>query len=216
MKRTVLLIGILIVTATLLLIYAVASHPSKKREPEIKLPLTVSPGPINDTILSFSPDYVMLSTSEAASIDIKIDTGRNQITGVQVELAYDPEVFTDIKIEPGTFFPQANVLLNNNDKKSGRYSYALVLPPTTPPLTGSGTVAKVSLKKFANVSNTQSPTALTILPKSLVSAIGVEGSVLRETKSATIVFMPSSLPDPDTVSNEKPNVGTYEGVPIAP
>ncbi len=198
MKRTVMLIIFLIFAASILLIYAISSQPVSKPALDINISPTqtvsVTTTSSADSSLYFSPDYIELSTSDSASLDIMINSGKNQITGIQLEIGYDPEVFSEIILTPGKFLPQATVLLNENDEKNGRVSYALVLPPSVLPISGTGTVVNVRLTKSTDVSDASNPTTISILPKSLVSAIGIEGSVLREVKNASVVYVSSSGP----------------------
>ena len=149
-------------------------------------PPSASPAAAADTTLLFSPDYLDLTATDSASFAINISTGRNKITGVQLEIAYDPKILSIVSLTPGTFFPTPNILLNTIDSETGRISYALVLQPSQAPLFGSGTVARLQLKQNFSGGNLSSQTTLTLLQKSLVSALGIDGSVLRETKSATI------------------------------
>jgi len=193
MKRTVLLIITLIILATALLIYAVSVNPSKKPTP-ITLPPTAIISPSEsaaDTILFLSPENTVLQKNGNIMLDVQINTGKNQLTGVQLEIAYDPELLTNILITPGSFFPTHNILLNNIDRETGRISYAIVIPPTSKPISGTGIVAKIQARKSVNTSSI-SQTGISILPKSLVSQIGVEGSVLKETKNASITFLSAS------------------------
>lgn len=191
MKRTVILIIILIIVASGLLFYALSIN-FKPQMPKSQLTPSVSPSltPVADTSLFITPEYVTLS-SNSASFEINVDTGSNEITGVQLEIAYDPKIIKNMEIQPGDIFRTPTILLNQNDEKTGRISYALVLSPSQQPVTGTGIVATLILNTYPE-SDTVVQTNITILPKSLVSAIGVDGSVLRDIKNATINFSPSS------------------------
>lgn len=207
MKRTAVLIVFLIIVTSILLIYAFNAQFEKKPAPNIIISPTqtssLTPASHADTSLYFSPEYIELSTSNSASLDLMINSGKNQITGIQLEIGYDPVVFSDITLTPGSFLPQANVLLNKNDTENGRISYALVLPPSVSPIRGTGIVAKLKLVKQIAVENASNPTTISILPKSLVSAIGIEGSVLLETKNANILYISSTIPvSPQTQTSE--------------
>lgn len=210
MKRTVLLVIILLIIASLLLFYAISINPTKKQtsipNPSKIIPTIPTKSPA-ETSLIITPELKTVKENEVFNLNIQIDTGTNQITGVQLEIAYDPDILTDVKIDKGTFFPNPNILLNNIDNETGRISYALVIPPATSPLSGTGTVAIISAMKSSK-SNILSESAVSILPKSLVSQIGTEGSVLNTTRNALLVFSSSSsanisLPPVNNPSNMK-------------
>lgn len=144
----------------------------------------VSPTPIASTLLSFAPSDDTFDGSGNITLNVEIDTGYNQVTGVQLELGYDPEVINILDIEPGPFLPSAVELLNNQEI-AGRHSYMIGLPPSQNPVNGKGIVAKIVLQR--NPAPTQkNQTTLSIMPKSLVTSLGIEGSVLKQADSITL------------------------------
>ena len=66
-----------------------------------------------------------LSGANTYSLPIIINTGANNVTAVQLELAFDPSILTDVNMNPSSFFEDPAVLLNRIDSKQGRISYAL-------------------------------------------------------------------------------------------
>lgn len=205
MRRTGILIAVLMLLAALLLAAALLSPQLRTRTPSQDI-ARITPTPTADTRLSFSPEVTSLISSSTATIDVVIDTGVNKVTGVQLEIAYDPSVLTSITLEPGTFLSKPLVLLNKEDTKNGRISYALGVSPAEEPAEGSGTVAKITIKKKLTLPTGTQQTSLRLLPKSLVSEIGVEGSVLSQTKDATIVL---------GTNNSQVNTGSESSVPVS-
>jgi hypothetical protein len=184
MKKTVLLIMLLMITAVTLLFFALTAP--RQQIDQSKRISSPAPTPVANTVLSFSPRIVQFDASGNASVDITIDTGYNKVTGVQLELGYDADVLTNVQVSPGTFLPSAVVLLENN-AVPGRYSYMLGLAPSKNPISGVGTIATVRFQRnINNQEKTQS--MLTIMPKSLVTSLGIEGTVLKKADSLTITL----------------------------
>ena len=175
-KRTLYLIIVLFLTALGLMFIAQLTPYPKTPQPNI---VAIPTPAVAQTALLF--DEISMSTSSAKplySLPIIIQTGKNLVTGVQLELSYDPEIITNVSIQQGTFFLKPVVLLNNIDKENGRISYALGINPQDSGKKGEDIVATLTFK-----TNVLSPTATTIsfLPKTLVTAEGVEQSVLKST-----------------------------------
>ena len=122
--------------------------------------------PIIESTLSFSPDTINTNIGQENEVDIKIDTQDKYPSLVQLELAYDPTIITGVALTPGTLFQNPVVLLNNNDKKTGRISYAIGLPENQNPQLLSGTVAKLSFTLTG--SPTLSQTSIYFLPKTSI------------------------------------------------
>ncbi len=189
MRKTVLLIVFLMVVAMILLFVALTAPRQQKKTTAENTPPT--PTPIASTVLTFNPRTVTVDENGIGSVSIEIDTGYNQVTGVQLELGFDQNTLINVKATPGTFLPKAVVLLENTSV-AGRYSYMLGLPLAGNPVNGKGTVATVQFQ--ANPLRTpQAQTILTIMPKSLITSLGVEGSVLKKADTLTIL-----LPQPTT------------------
>ena len=194
MKRTILLVIVLLIIASLLLFYAVSINPTKKT---ISLPSPTMTKSINptkspaETTLFIMPESKFVKENETFNLNVQINTGINKVTGVQLEIAYDPKILTNVKITKGTFLPNSNVLLNIIDSETGRISYALVIPPSVTALSGKGTVAVITATKNIEAS-VLSESEIKILPKSLVTQVGTEGSVLKNTKNALLNFSSSS------------------------
>lgn len=186
-KRTLALIIILILVAGGLLAIAL-NTPSVTAPTKLQVTPTVVQ-PAQETSLLFDNLSMIPSSSSAAkatySLPIKINTNRNVVTAVQLELLYDPETLTNIAINQGDFFVNPVSLLNKIDPKNGRISYALGISPTQSGRQGIGIVATLT---FQAKTLTPKPTSISFLPKTLVTAEGVGQSVLKSTNSAQFIM----------------------------
>lgn len=137
------------------------------------------------TTLLFGDLSTVPSTTSAKtySLPIKILTGNNKVTGVQLELSYDPKVLMNVSVNAGSFLANPFVLLNRVDEKNGRVSYAIGISPQDFGKTGSGIVAIIN---FEAQKPTLQSTAIVLLPKSLVTAESTDRSVLKATTSAQV------------------------------
>jgi len=145
-----------------------------------------------DTILSIEPAEG--NTNRNRVYNVNIDTGKNKVTGVQLELSYDPSVLRNVEISSLDFLPESIELLNNIDVNNGRISFALTLPPDENAVSGIGSIAQI---KFNVSSQSAFPTFIEFMPKTEVSAQNITSSVLKEAFDAVIDFIiPTVSPIP--------------------
>lgn len=191
-KKTTILIVILAVITGILIFLAVRSDQSQlltgKNKPN-PAPTVAKVQPYAS--LSFSLPVLDLTAKAAyQTIGITIDTGNKPVTGVQVELSYDPKVFTNVSIaqpiQNPFFGKNAMVLIKNVDATQGRVSYAVGISPQETEKIGIGTIATLSFtaNKFAGVSTSQ----ITFLPKSQVTTLSATTSVLRNAESLQVIL----------------------------
>lgn len=138
------------------------------------------------TSLIFSDEPRPSTISGTFDLDININTDKNEVTGVQLELDFDPKALTRVDIRAGDFLINRAVLIKNIDIKNGRVTYAIGNRPGQAAVKGAGVIAVLS---FSKVSGDQ--TSINFLPHTAVSAPGYNQSVLRETVSAVIGAPPS-------------------------
>lgn len=183
-KKTLILIVILFVLTTLLFITAMGKNKEVAEESSPEVEEVAAIPSVQKTNIYLSPDSLVLD-SNSGSINVDLSTEENNVTAVQLEMAYDPKVIGGIDIIPGDFFDDPSVLMKTIDQKNGRISYALILPASSPAKKGTGTVAVISFKVLnKNVGQTN----ISFLPKTLVTAEGVDPSVLKTSTGATITF----------------------------
>lgn len=185
-KRTFLLIlGLLAITVVLVLI---AISPKKT---EITSTVNDIPNKIQEiksidnaqTTLSFSPNPLTATTSPS-SLDVLIDTGNNETTGVQLELGYDPKIIEIIDIKPASFYPGALVLYKKIDTANKKVLLTLGVSSSANAKKGNGTVTTIT---FNVLDKTKNQTEITFLTDTIVTAIGADKSVLKTSTPATII-----------------------------
>jgi hypothetical protein len=186
-KKTLALIVSLVVLTAVLLVVALSTKEQKTATNTPGAP-EVSPTPPAQSVLSMTPGTINLNNGVAGTqtVNVEIATGENQVTAVQLEMAFDPQVIKNLRIQPGTFFDSPTILLNNVDTSTGRVSYALGIAPAQDPKSGNGTVATITFN-VTPVAGTNA-TSLTLLPKSLVTARGVGASVLKSATGTQITI----------------------------
>lgn len=183
-KTLALLVSLLVVTVVLL---GLALSSGKKTAP-VTPPTDTTTGPqptdAAQTTLTMTPATVTVGPNGTGTIDVTIATEVNDVSAVQLELEYEPTVITNVVVKPGTFFDNPLNLLNTNDQKTGRISYALGVTDKQAAHKGTGTVATITFRKVPTT--TAQTTELKFLPKTIVTAISVSPSVLKTMTGATI------------------------------
>lgn len=185
-KRTLVLIIVLVlITAGLLTLAFVPFSKNNQSSPTATTPSL--PAVEKTVVLSLTPDIIQVSpASTQSAAAVTIQTGSNKVTAVQLELSYDPQVLTNVKVTPGTFFPNANIFFNTIDTTNGKISYAIGVSPSDPAVSGDGEVATITFTPVKAASIVSSP--ITFTDKTLVTAENALESVLKETKNAAVVF----------------------------
>lgn len=164
MRRTILLILLLIASAAGLLALSLNTN----QTPKETVPVVVA-----ETTLSLTSPRA--SESGTLTSDVVINTHGNKVTAVQLEFSYDPKVLGSFELKPGTFFSSSVELLNKVDKQNGKISYALGNGLGQKGVQGQGVVATLSFTKLKLIGTT----SISFLPKSLVSSQGISKSVLN-------------------------------------
>lgn len=181
-KRTLALIIFLIIVT--LLLFKLATSQNTKQEEQKVTTQSPTPTPFKFTDLYLSPSSLTVS-SISGTLNADISTEENNITGIQLEMSYDPKVISVTTIKPGDFFENPSVLINKIDQKNGRISYALILPSSSAVKKGQGTAAVIN---FRVVNRKAGETTISFLPKTVVTAEGIAPSVLRESTGSTITI----------------------------
>lgn len=197
-KRTLFLIFALFLITSVLLVMALY-QPQAPKTAQI---VTAPKEPIAQTMLSFGNPSIATSSSVSVlnySLPVNIQTFKNKVTTVQLELQYDPEILTDVAVVPGAFFPNPNVLLNQIDIKTGRITYAFGVGLNDQGVVGKGIVANLT---FSVKTKTPEKTAIIFLPKTLVTAEGINQTVLKSSGNAlfTVGITPSITPSVPQIS----------------
>lgn len=175
-RQTLLFITFLLIATIALLIIAIYSNnPTNVKTPEKQASFTIAQTSIflqSKPVLRVNPN----STIPTYGIDVNVSTKENKVTGIQLELSYDPKVLKNVDILPGSFFEDPMVLLKKVDQVNGRISLVLGVRLGQKGVTGLSRVATIT---FQDGSPTRALTDIVILPKTQVSAEGTAKSVLK-------------------------------------
>ncbi|MCL5439276.1 MAG: cohesin domain-containing protein [Patescibacteria group bacterium] len=186
-KKTLALIGGLFIITAILIYMAVSPNKGITPTSIISRP---SPAAVASSMLTLSPNPLVLS-SQSGSVNVDLNSGTNRVTGVQLELQYDPKVLTNIEVTPGTFFDNPVVLSKNIDPVKGLISYMIAIQPINgTPKKGAGTVATITFQAQGNPGQTSE---IKFREKTAVSAFtdtgaAIPSSVLKTDKGTIIQF----------------------------
>jgi len=204
-RRTLILIVVLIgITAVLL---AIALTPKQAPTP-VKQPSVPSISYAQTTLRINNNPTAVISTSSIVSLystDVTITTGNNMVNAVQLELSFDTTHLYNVDIKPGLLFQNGVELLKKVDNQKGTISYAIASPLGQKGFSGSGVVAVIT---FAEKGNPGETAQINFLPKSLVTAQGIDKSVLKTAVGATFPIAETSTP-PIRQNTETPSGPFY-------
>jgi hypothetical protein len=110
------------------------------------------------------------------SINVVVNAGKGTISGVQLQLSYDPRVLTNVSIQRGSFFTKPLELQNSIDSTNGMINYAIAISPSMSPQPGTGIVATIYYTPNLGL---MSKTTINPLPGTKVTAEGIDQSVLQ-------------------------------------
>ena len=199
-RRTLILIVVLIgITAVLL---AIALTPKQAPSPPLQKQTENNLSYAQTTLrISNNPTQV-ISTSSAVplySTDVIITTGGSKVNAVQLELAFDVAHLYNVDIKPGPLFQNSVELLKKVDNQKGTISYALAGGIGQEGVRGGGTVAVITFQEKGKAGELA---RINFLPKTLVTAQGIDKSVLKTAVDATFPIAPASASSPPQ------NIGT--------
>ena len=135
------------------------------------------------TTLSLLPNPLLIS-GQSGKINISIDTGANQIRFVQIQLIYDPQQLSHIKIVQGSFMQKATVLNTFINTDLGSITYIVALPKKEKAVTGNGVVASITFD--TDLKQAQS-TLVTFSKNTLVTNDTNPESILKKTTNTKII-----------------------------
>lgn len=186
-KRTISLIIILFLITAVLFIIALRENTSPASTQTAVVP---TPTPFAHSVLSFEPSTVnfTLGSMKPQVVAIQLNTGGNDVTGVQLEMTYVPTAFNQVNIANGLLFPNPFVIFPPKaDTMEGTISFAYGITPGqyNQQHKGFGTVALLTLTPALNPvdinGNRITQTQIKFLPKSLITAKGIDPSVMNKT-----------------------------------
>lgn len=191
-KRTLILIFLLVAFGAILtfiaLMQSVERTQKKQQVATSQQPTpTIDPSLVPDTTLLASPSATLIKVGQRQVIDVNINTGKNLLTTVQLEIGFEPEFLDVTKIEAGPFFADSTVLLNQIDRKTGRATLALGV---TTPAQGTGTVARITVVGKKATGTTGRATAINFLQKTQVLGSSNKNltSLIKQSQGAQIII----------------------------
>ncbi len=185
-KKTLALISGLVLVTVVLFVIALKSSQQSTQTNVTPSGTVMKPSPtvsMAHSVLTLSPNPVNVVPGGAGKVDVEIDTSDNPVTAVQLEIAYDPKVLSNVKVVSGPLFLNSVVLINKDNPTTGRFTYAFGRTPGQAPVQGTGVVATISFTAKASAQ----PSQLTLLPTTLVTARGVATSVLKSSSGTQVI-----------------------------
>lgn len=166
MKRTILLIAILVFSVSALLALSLQTGQKSKEA-------AVQPSRAETTLALTAPRIA--SGSGILTSDVVINTRGNKVTAVQLELSYNPKKLGYFSAATGKFFPKGTELLNKIDTENGKITYALGAGLGQKGIMGQGIVATLTFSRLVSTGTAE----IKFDPKSLVTEEGNAQSVLQ-------------------------------------
>lgn len=193
-KTLILIITLFFLTSLLLYLATREGKFIEKQKPVVQIPVKKQVN--KDSVIFFSPSVLNMDNKNSAtssSVDVFINSGINKVTGVQLEMSFDPKIIYNIIIkapDDANFFGKTEnyiVLFKDVDMKNGRLSYALAITPSQTAKSGTGKVATLTFKlnKATPVSKT-AQTNIDLLNKTLVTGDNAYESLLKQVTPLTI------------------------------
>ncbi len=183
-RKTLALISGLVLVTIILFVIALNNSRNAPSTPPVVMPEmsqapSMAPTSPAHSVLTLSPNPIDVLPGVKGTVNVNLDTSDNEVTAVQLEIAYDPNFISNVKVTPTDLFTSPVVFINNNNAKTGRYTYAFGIMPNHNAVKGIGSAATIT---FTALNKPGETSQLSLLPTTLVTARGVTSSVL---KSAT-------------------------------
>jgi hypothetical protein len=174
-NKKVLVVSVVVII--LIFIIAATTRYLNKQTTTTMLPI---PTPVQEGMMTplsaEKTSAIHLEQQGNNTVNVVVDSGKGAISGVQLQLSYDPQVLTNIRVQKGVFFVSPIELQKSIDTTNGILVYAIAISPTSAPQQGKGVIATISYTPNFGVA---SPTKLTFLPGTKVTAEGIDESVLQ-------------------------------------
>lgn len=140
-------------------------------------------------VLSFDQPQITVRAGSTNTVNIVLDGKSKKVSGVQLEMKFDPQVLSNVKITnpESSFFGaagNATVLYSDVNTNEGHISYAVGITPLGEERTGIGDIATITFTVKPSV--TIKDTSITILPSSIVTQKGVNTSILKSSEPLLI------------------------------
>lgn len=149
---------------------------------------TPTPQP-RQTLLYFSPPSLTINSQSQTQekLNLVIQTNANSIYGADIELSYNPNLITNLHINPGTFILNAESLPTSKNKL-GTLSYIIAVPLKAKPVKGTGILAQISFNINKSALQQAKSTQISFQPTTSISGFNQQYSVLNVALSEHITY----------------------------
>ncbi len=185
-NQTPLLIILLSILTAFLVIIAIAPKKAGITPPPAQNKTVVSPADTTLTLSNTTPAPGAIQT-----VEVVADSGKNTVTGVQLELSFDPKLASNVSIVSGSYIKSPVELLKKVDYVNGRISYVIGVPIGGTGVQGSGTVAVIT---YTEAGAKGQPVTFKFLPKTLVASQGFSENALKKASNYTKVIGETATP----------------------
>jgi len=170
----------------------------------------------NGNTLFLNPSNLERKIGETFVLEIKINASE-KILGADIDLSYNPEILSFVKIAPADFFTNPQVLTNQNDPKKGLINFSIF---SYPPQTGTATIATLT---FQGLKETTQSTEIKFEPTTVLATVG-EKKINFQTNPCKIkisqknpTFVPTKSLSPTTSPSLAPfSTPTLTPIPTKP
>lgn len=122
------------------------------------------------TTLSLAPATNTKNVGDTFTLEVKIDTGENQVVAAEMQITFDPEKLEAQSITNGSLFPN---ILTSGVVDRGTASISVGAQSSSQPVRGTGTAAVLRLRALAATGDT--PVTVRFAPNTFVSGLGEAG-----------------------------------------
>lgn len=186
-RTTALIIILSLVSALLIFLAFTPQKPKTKTYAPVKKP-TITARPVEKiATVFFSQREITAHKNTPTTIDFMVDTHGKPITGVQIELLFNPRQISQVKLSaplPDSFFGKQSdyiILFSEVNPLVGKASYAIAVLPTKESKSGAGVIGRLT---FSLVSSENAQ--ITFGENTLVTRENETESVLKNTIPLTI------------------------------
>ncbi len=156
------------------------------------------------TSLSFSPTSKNVSKGQSFSTFSHINSGTNKVTGIDIEIIYDPQIIQIIQIQPtGQLSNFSSVVKNEIDNNTGKAKYIAFTVDKSLGITGNFNILNITAKVLntAPVGTYQ----ISYGSETKIAAVGESQNVLLNKSATTInVNLSAVTATPTIIATPKP------------
>ncbi len=143
------------------------------------------PQTVPQTTLWLQPNPATVTNDGSVDLDMYINAQENKVTAVQLEISYDPTALQYVSIKGTDLLAGRPELIKRIDEKNGRITFAAGVAPQDKnfSIQGADEIGKLVFRKLRT---NETQTEVKLLPVSLVTARGVEQSVMTQAKGTIV------------------------------